>query len=70
MNPDMQKIIELDLQVKRLVSDRESDKRAIRLTHADHETRIRALETHYAKASGMLIVISILIQVALHFAKL
>lgn len=63
------KIVELDWQVKRLVSDRESDKRAMKEIHSDHENRLRALETHYAKASGVLIAISVGIQLILHFVS-
>lgn len=70
MNAGEQKIFELEMQVKRLVSDRESDKRAHREIHTDHENRLRMLETHYAKASGMLIAISAGIQILLHFIKM
>jgi len=50
------KLVELDMNIKSLIESKK-----------DHETRMRGLELHYAKASGYLIAISGIIQIAIHF---
>lgn len=55
------KLVELDGQCKRLVSDAESEKDNRRDIHADFERRLRTLEQFHNKAFGALIIIQIIV---------